>query len=187
MPSSSPRSAEETPAGDVALRRFVEASRRAEIIAMVNSAQSEAELGNAVTLELCEAFEAEVAFVLGARSDGSPPVLVGSTGLTDHQGERLLHEPVTVGGLGATEPVAIEGDDLLGLGAVSLAMSAAQAGGDRVLIGVARLHPQEFEAPELALLEAVTKSTVIALQRMWLSEERERHATQQAALAGAAG
>jgi diguanylate cyclase (GGDEF)-like protein len=186
MPSSSPRSAEETPAGDIALRRFVEASRRAEIIAMVNSAQSEAELGDAVTLELCEAFEAEVAFVLGARSDGSPPVLVGSTGLTDHQGERLLHEPVTVGGLGATEPVAIEGDDLLGIGAVSLAMSAAQAGGDRVLIGVARLQSQEFEASELALLEAVTKSTVIALQRMWLSEERERHATQQAALAGAA-
>jgi diguanylate cyclase (GGDEF)-like protein len=186
MPWSSPHSAEGVPAGDVALRRFVEASRRAEIIALVNSARSEADLGDTVTLELCEAFEAEVAFVLGAHSDGSPPVLVGSTGLTDHQGERLLHEPVTVGGLGATEPVAIEGDNLLGIGAVSVAMSAAQTGGDRVLVGVARIHQQPFDASELALLEAVTKSTVIALQRMWLSEERERRATQQAALAGAA-
>ena len=58
MQSSSPHSAEESQTGDVAHRRFVEASRRAEIIAMVNSARSEAELGDAVTLELCEAFEA---------------------------------------------------------------------------------------------------------------------------------
>src|SRR5438270_2535241 len=63
------------------LRRFVEASRRAEIIALVNSARTEAELGEAVAAELSEAYEAEVAFVLAAPGPGWPPELVGSAGL----------------------------------------------------------------------------------------------------------
>ena len=49
---------------DVALlrrRRFVEAARRAEIIALVNRASAEAS-ADALTRELCEAFDAEFAF-----------------------------------------------------------------------------------------------------------------------------
>src|SRR5947208_13032493 len=63
------------------LRRFVEASRRAEIIALVNSARSESELGEVVTAELCEAYEAEIAFVMTARARGGLPEVVGSAGL----------------------------------------------------------------------------------------------------------
>ena len=57
------------------VRRFVEASRRAEIIALVNEADDE--LGERLTAELCEAFEAESAFVIAARSGGAPAEVVG--------------------------------------------------------------------------------------------------------------
>src|SRR6266480_4365346 len=64
MRSWSSPSAESTQAAGAAgepemVRRFVEASRRAEIIAMVNSAGSEEKLAESVSEELCEAFEAE--------------------------------------------------------------------------------------------------------------------------------
>ena len=62
--SSSLRSAPPTDERDGLRRRFVEAARRAQIVTIVNRARTEAELGDLVTAELCEAFEAEIAFVL---------------------------------------------------------------------------------------------------------------------------
>src|SRR5437764_5300488 len=70
-----------TEADEAILRRFVQATRRAQLIALVNAARSEAELGQTVAAELREAYEAEVAFVLAIRESGAPPELVGSSGL----------------------------------------------------------------------------------------------------------
>jgi len=184
--SWSQRSPEREGLDDDLVRRFVEASRRAEIIALVNSAHTAEELGCLVCAELCEAFEAEKAFVLGARADGSPPRLVGSAGLDDRQRDRMLHDPLFVGGLAEQEARALTGADLGGVAARSLALAPGGEDGDRVLVGVARSYELGFDAAELALLEAVTESTSHALQRIWLSGDRERHATRQAALARAA-
>ena len=61
--SSSLHSVHRVDRRDELLRRFVEAARRAQIVTIVNTAASEAELGELFTAELCEAF-AEIAFVL---------------------------------------------------------------------------------------------------------------------------
>ncbi len=171
---------------DALVRRFVEASRRAEIIALVNSASSAAELGAAVCDELCEAFEAEKAFVMAARDDGSPPALVASAGLSDRERERIVHDPLCVGSLAGGSVRALVGERLGGLDARALALAPAGDNGDRVLVGVARSYEQDFDPAESALLETVTESTSHALQRFWFSRDRELHATRQAALARAA-
>ena len=185
MQSWSLRSAERQETDPTMLRRFVEASRRAEIIALVNSAGSDAELGEVVTAELCEAFEAEIAFMVGARAE-APPVIVGSMGLSKRQGDKLLHEPLCMGALGSIEPAAHRNKQLNGLDLCDLALASTATAEGKVLIGVARLYDQEFDAPELALLEAVTKSAAHALDRSWLAADRERIATRQTALARAA-
>ena len=126
MPSWSSRSADPHAGGGgegEMLRRFVEASRRAEIIAMVNEARSPAELGEAVTAELCEAFEAEVAFLVAARADGSPPECIGGTGLRDDLVVRLLHDPICVRALEAGESMLQSGTSLLGIGAREVAIT----------------------------------------------------------------
>ena len=53
-------------ADDGMLRRFLEASRRAEVVTLVNSARSEEDVARVVVEELGEALEAEVAFILVA-------------------------------------------------------------------------------------------------------------------------
>src|SRR5215218_6158952 len=72
------------------LRRFVEAARRAQIVTIVNSAATEAELGELFTAELCEAFEAEIAFVLTEPHGGEARKLVGAYGLTADERVDLL-------------------------------------------------------------------------------------------------
>jgi diguanylate cyclase (GGDEF)-like protein len=171
------------------LRRFVEASRRAEIIALVNSARTEAELGEAVATELCEAYEAEVAFVLAAPSPGAPAELVGSAGLGGQAtaATAVLEDPACLAALDATRATVHEGEDLLGLGGRRLAVAPFRGDtGGRAAVGVVRRYDREFDAAELALLEAVTDGVGHALERAWLGVERERHAAQQAAIARAA-
>jgi diguanylate cyclase (GGDEF)-like protein len=172
---------------DEMLRRFVEASRRAEILAMVNSAVTEAEVGEAVTGELCEAFEAEVAFLVVQRSDDAPPELVGSSGLIGEQGRALLHDPLVMSGLRGEVPDGLDGFDALDIGLRWLAVEpfAAESGG-RAVVGVGRLYDQPFDPPEIALLRAVSESAGHALERFWLAAERARSAAGQAALARAA-
>ena len=186
MPSWSSLSPEPGVSRDAMLRRFVEASRRAEIIAMVNSAGSLGELGEAVTAELCEAYEAEIAFLIAARDDGGVPAVVGATGLPGDEAAPL-RDGRCVEALAATEPQLYAGDDLLGNGARRLALASFHGeSGDRAVIGVARLYDQAFDEAEVALLEAVTHSAGHALERAWLGQERDRRAAQQAALARAA-
>src|SRR3954454_24056048 len=96
--SSLLRSALRSDERDELRQRFVEAARRAQIVTIVNQATSEAELGDVVTAELCEAFEAEIAFIV-ARPDDAPARVVGAYGLQSEEAGRLL-ESCILGGLG---------------------------------------------------------------------------------------
>jgi two-component system, OmpR family, phosphate regulon sensor histidine kinase PhoR len=169
--SSSLRSALLPDDRDQLRRRFVEAARRAQIVTIVNRAQTEAELGECVTAELCEVFEAEIGFVL-ARTDDASPRVVGAYGLRSGEAARLLDTgllDVNAGG-----PYCEEGANLLAVGARTLACAPFGARGSRGVVGVARLYEQTFDEAEAALLEAVAESIEHALEPLWLAEERDR-------------
>jgi diguanylate cyclase (GGDEF)-like protein/putative nucleotidyltransferase with HDIG domain len=169
------------------LRRFVEASRRAEIVALVNSARAAPDLGETVSGELCEAFEAEVAFLVAEPGGGAPPVMLGHTGLVGEQPESLLHHSLVIGALQSGEPAHHAGKDLLGIGARRIALEPFESpSGGRAVLGVGRLYEQDFDAAEVALLHAVAQSTGHALERFWLAAEGSRRAAGQGALARAA-
>jgi putative nucleotidyltransferase with HDIG domain len=174
MPWWSSQSAEVGPSDYEAMRRrFVEASRRAEIIAMVNEATSEEEVVEAVCSELCEAFEAEIAFVVIADARYEIPRFLGHLGLTQQQQAKVLGEPLLVETLQGKQAWAYEGPDLFGIGARSCAMAPFHAEkGARVVVGAIRLYEHLFDEPEVALLDAVTKATGHALERAWLTKER---------------
>src|SRR4051794_5584776 len=139
------------------VRRFVEASRRAEIIAVVNSARTEREVAQATTDELCEALEAEIAFITVTRPDRGRRATIGQTGLTDAQADTVAADPLCRAALGSVRPDVHQGEDLLGVGARHLVLSPWTAdNGRQVVIGVARLYDQRFDAAEVALLESVT-------------------------------
>jgi two-component system, OmpR family, phosphate regulon sensor histidine kinase PhoR len=164
--SSLPRSAPATDAQDELLRRFVEAARRAQIVTIVNRAQTEQELGELVTAELCEAFEAEIAFVLAGWEDG-PLAVVGSYGLRPDEAERLLEQNL----LGPRR------DEDLALPSVGpRALACAPFGGRslRGVVGVGRFYDQTFDEAEAALLEALSASIGHALERLHLAKERDR-------------
>jgi PAS domain S-box-containing protein len=169
--SSSLRSAPQTDGQSELLRRFVEAARRAQIVTIVNRAETEEELGELVTAELCEAFEAEIAFVLACWDDADPEI-VGAYGLRPDDAELLLDQDL----LDRTiEPAQRdEGIDLLSVGARALVCAPFGARRARGVIGVARLHDQAFDEAEAALLEAVAASIEHALERLRLAEERDR-------------
>jgi PAS domain S-box-containing protein len=185
---SSLRSADRRDQRDELLRRFVEAARRAQIVTIVNLARSEAELGELFTAELCEAFEAEIAFVLAAR-DGTAATLVGAHGLTpDHRavllGDGRFARVLTDG---ETQPSKA---DLLELGVRELLLVPFTGEVDRGVVGVARLYDERFDEGEVALLEAVAQSMKHALERIRLGEERDalferEHALRQEAEATA--
>src|SRR5919201_1406596 len=154
------------------LRRFVEASRRAEITALMSLAHASAELGEIASEELCEACEAEIAFIVGRRGRAAPPELVGSIGLIADEPGAVLNELLALSALETETPRVHLGDDLLGLGARSLLI--ATAGGpqeERVVVGVARLYAQPFDEAEVTLVEAVTRCVGHALERFWGRDE----------------
>src|SRR5262245_19990767 len=156
---------------DELLRRFVEAARRAQIVTIVNLASSEAELGELFTAELCETYEAEVAFVLAGGADTVGPALVGAHGLTADQGAGLLEDERCLHALTLTEPQLHESDLLdVGIRRLALAPFAGEVGG---VVGVARLYDEPFDDGEVALLEAVSESLKHALDRIRLGDERE--------------
>jgi HD-GYP domain-containing protein (c-di-GMP phosphodiesterase class II) len=158
---------------DAMRRRFVEASRRAEIIAMVNEATSEEEVIEAVCAELCEAFEAEIGFVVIAEARYDMPRFLGSLGLTAQQQAKLLSDPLLVETLQGKEAWGYSAPDLFGIGAKTCALAPFHADkGARVVVGATRLYQQDFDEPEIALLDAVTKATGHALERAWLTTER---------------
>src|SRR3954463_13466257 len=110
MPWWSSHSAEQGSADYEAMRRrFVEASRRAEIIAMVNEATSEDEVVSAVCAELCEAFEGEIAFVVIAEARYDLPRFLGHLGLTTQQQAKVLGDALLVETLQGREAWSYQG------------------------------------------------------------------------------
>jgi PAS domain S-box-containing protein len=154
------------------LRRFVEAARRAQIVTIVNLAQSEGELGELFTAELCEAFEAEVAFVIAEGDGGKTRTLVGAYGLTPDQRADLLEDGLSVRALTSEGPQQDQGD-LLGIGIRELVLAPFAGEAARGVVGVGRLYDEPFDDGEVALLEAVVESLKHALERIRLGEERD--------------
>ena len=171
MPSSSSPSPDER---DGLLQRFLVASRRGEIVALINAARSESDLGAVVATELCGAFDAEIGFVLIARPGSTTPELIACVGLIGDDPATILTQPLWGQSLSGAVAVTERGTDLLGLGIRNLALAPHTAGGARLLVGVGRLYDQHFEALELALLDAVTKSAAQALERFGLERQLER-------------
>jgi putative nucleotidyltransferase with HDIG domain len=174
MPWWLSQSAETKPGDYEAMRRrFVEASRRAEIIAMVNEAHTEQDVTSAVSAELCEAFEAEIGFVVIAEARYDLPRFLGCLGVTPQQQAKMLADPMLAATLGGSEAAAFAGEDLFGIGARAAAIAPFQGDkGERIVVGTVRLYPEDFDEPEVALLDAVTKATGHALERAWLTSER---------------
>jgi len=171
MPSSSSLSPEEH---DGLLRRFLVASRRGEIVALINGAHLESDLGAVVATELCEAYDAEIAFVLIDRPGTTTAELIGRVGLIDADPATIFAEPLCSTALSGALPVTERGTDLLGLGIRNLALAPHTVGGARLLVGVGRLYDQQYDGLELALLEAVTKSAAQALERFGLERQLQR-------------
>ena len=168
-------------------RRFVEASRRAEIVALVNSATAEAEVADVAVSELAEAFDAEIVFVVATRPRHGESQVVGLTGVSARSCARLGAHPLITTALTAVRASIHAGEDVLGLGARQVALSPSTAAdGRQLVIGVGRLYEEPFDAAEIALLEAVTTSVRHALERAWLTADRERQAAREAALARSA-
>ena len=171
MPSSSSLSPE---VHEGLLRRFLVASRRGEIVALINGAHLEGDLGAVVATELCEAYDAEIAFVLIARPDQTTAELIGGVGLMGADPATIFAEPVCSKALSGAVTVTERGTDLLGLGVRNLALAPQTAGGARVLVGVGRLYDQQYDGLELALLEAVTRSAAQALERFGLERQLQQ-------------
>ena len=169
--SSLLRSAPEVDGRDELRRRFVEAARRAQIVTIVNRAKTEAELGELVTAELCEAFEAEIAFVFACSEDGRPGI-VGTYGVRSDEAASCLDQGFLDPDTEA--PRREEGGDLLSLGARAVIRAPFAGSRARGVVGVARLYEQSFDEAEAALLEAVAASIEHALERLRLAEERDR-------------
>jgi len=190
QPSPEHKAAAAEAGADILHRRFVEASRRAEIVALVNEAGDEGELCEVVCREIGEALEAEVACVLVVRPGGEPHV-AGAVGLSAQQRSALIgpgscaaaldsHAAAVHEGVRATTEVPVELAEL-GLGVLAVAPFAAQEG--RALLAVGRLDAVPYDEPELALMEAVATSTGHALRRAWLADDG-RAAEERLALMG---
>ena len=157
---------------DELVRRFVEAARRAQLVTIVNLARSETELGKLVTEELCEALEAEVAFVLAARDGGPVRTVVGAYGLAPDQRADLLDDERWERVL-TSEAAQLDQGDLLSIGVRELVLVPFLGEVVRGVVGVARLYDERFDEAEVALLEAVVESIKHALERIRLGEERD--------------
>jgi DNA-binding transcriptional ArsR family regulator len=171
MPSSSSLSPDEH---DGLLRRFLVASRRGEIVAQINGAHLEGDLGAVVATELCEAYDAEIGFVLIARPGSTTAELIGRVGLIGEDPATIFAEPLCRKALLGAVTVTERGSDLLGLGIRSLALAPHTAGGAQLLAGVGRLYDKQYDDLELALLEAVTKSAAQALERFGLERQLQQ-------------
>src|SRR5688500_1344689 len=97
------------------VRRFIEASRRAEIIALVNSARTDREVAGSTVDELCEALEAEIGFVVVTRPDRGERETIGAMGLTPALAAAVGTDPLVRAAFGPERPQTHAGADLLGL------------------------------------------------------------------------
>ena len=155
-------------------RRFVEALRRAEIIALVNAATSVEGLARDLAEELCEAFDAELAFAIDCGDGDASWRLLAVVGAPELDVEDLMRWGPALAALADPSPVSASGEDLLGAGGRSALLAGHTSDeGRRVLLGAIRRYQLGFEPPEVALMAAITRSAGLALDRLWLHDERE--------------
>lgn len=169
-------------------RRFVEVARQAEIMALINAAASEADLGRRFAEELCEVFSAEIAFVVDDGGDHLPPRAIATVGLEPERATALLDRPEYLAVIESGRATALSGTDILGIGARSALLAPFRSEeGRRALIGVARLQDDgPMDEAERSLVESVTLAAGHALERIWASEAGDRAAARQTALVRAA-
>jgi diguanylate cyclase (GGDEF)-like protein len=165
----------------------VEVARRAEIVSLINAASSEADLCLRFAEELCEVFDAEVAFVAEDGGQRYEPRTIAAIGVDPAQATEALAQLAISDGPGDARAVVMNGEDLLGLGARSaLLASFSSEEGRRALVGVARLYEKGLDERDRSLLEAVTLAVGHALERIWANDSRDHAAGQQRALIRAA-
>jgi HD-GYP domain-containing protein (c-di-GMP phosphodiesterase class II) len=155
-------------------RRFAEALRRAEIITLVNAAESESSLAEIVCAELAEVYDAEIAFLLDWPPKETPKV-IGSIGLVGTQAAQVAASALVERAAASGGALAFGETLLAGIQAES-ALVAGYRGrhGRGAIAGVARLYDQRFDDAERALLEAVTASVGHGLERLWSESDRAR-------------
>ena len=128
-------------------RRFVEALRRAEIMAMVNAAATPDDLARDLVEELSEAYEAELVFlaeVSPAAEDWRVLAALGEA--PDPDG--LARWGAVLEALVSERAVVASGDDLLGRGGQSALICAeAPMPGRGLVAGVVRRYSQDFPTP----------------------------------------
>jgi GAF domain-containing protein len=169
------------------LRRFLETSRRAEIVALLNAAHTETEIAGVAVHELAQTLEAEVVFLLAVDPREAVPVLLGQTGLDAAQSASVGGAPLLAAELERSRAQVHGRTELAGLDVRRLVVSPWRADSGRlILIAGARLYDEPFLPSEVALLEATTVNVGRALERAWLGAERDQHAAHQAALVRAA-
>ena len=125
MPSPSSLSPDER---DGLLRRFLVASRRGEIVALINSVRLEDDLGPVVATELCEAYDAEIGFMVIARPGSTTAELIGCVGLIGDDPTTILAQPLCREALSGAVAVTERGTDLLELGIRHLALGSPHGG-----------------------------------------------------------
>ena len=115
MPSSWSPSPEPTvpPRAPEVVRRFVEASRRAEIVALVNSVRTEGDVARVAVDELSEAFDAEVVFALVTHPRYGERHVLAHTGMTKAGVAALTADPLISEALLAERAQMHSGTDLL--------------------------------------------------------------------------
>lgn len=169
-------------------RSFDKGARRAEIVALVNAATSEADLGQPFAEELCGIFDAEVAFVVEDGGGRLLPRAIAAVGIPPEGAIALLDRPEAHGGdIEDGRPVYREGDDVLGIGARHAQLGPLRSKeGRRALIGIARLRDEPLNEADRKLIGSVTRAVGRALERIWADDTRERSAGRQTALVRAA-
>jgi putative nucleotidyltransferase with HDIG domain len=161
-------------------RRFVEALRRAEVIALVNAAETVDDLAGELAEELSEAYEAEVVFVAESASDEKDWLLLAAVGTDDLSAADLARWGPVLEALVTEGAVEAQGDDLLGCGGRSALLIAEPLGDGRAAVtGVVRLYSLGFLDSERALLEATFTNAAHALRRLRAEDERKRLLEQQ--------
>ena len=170
-PSPDPTAEEEM---EAMRRRFVEALRRAEIMAMVNASSTPDDLARELVEELSEAYEAELVFLAEAAPTESEWRILAALGASPDPNS-LAHWGAVLEALVSERAVVASGNDILDRGGRSALLCAEEPLPGRGLVaGVVRRYSQNFPEAERALLETVMRSVSHAFQRLWGEEERER-------------